>query len=154
MEMSQVLSESIKLSVLGEGLEIARSLSSEYAIFSCKYLYMREVEISLGDTLLMLARSVMPKTENFLLKRSFRGLGDHHLGSILFTNKIKRSPYKVAKISVTSKEDMMKKRGNGDGNLPAHIWGRQSTFEYESPFLLLTEFFSPEFWVIANRCRT
>lgn len=131
-----------KIKILHEGLELLTTKMCEQKIFSCRFVYTREVQIFSGSTLLMYAHSVIPKTEKILIKRQFRGLGFKPLGEILFEDKtIERSSFNLAKIYSTSKEfhlTTMSQKGH------SFIWSRQSYFsQKQQPFLLLTEYFSP-----------
>ncbi len=149
VRISKESQQEVKIGILNESLETAKELALEYGLFHCKFVYTREILIFLGEALVMYARSVVPKTENFLFKKRFKGLGEHPLGEILFNcPRITRSQYNLAKVTSMHKEYSL--AAWGSKGFPKYIWARRSTFNIDKPFLLLTEFFAPNFWTMPN----
>lgn len=138
-----------KINILNEGLGLLSAKVYEQKIFSCRLVYSREVQIFSGSTILMYAHSVMPKTETALIKRRFRGLGFKPLGEILFEDKtIDRSPFNVTKIYPASKEYHLATMNQKE---QPFVWSRQSYFsQKQQPFLLLTEYFSPNLFTFLS----
>lgn len=165
--LSKRLNKDIKVCVLHQGLERAKTLTLEHALFTCKYLYVREVQLYLGETLVMFARSIIPRDESCMIKRYFKGLGEQALGTLLFQPFIERTHFYLAKINSNLSEYALSVATTA--HHPEFIWARCSAFYHkhrnenlknkalstnpldskkmsdQKCFLLLTEFFSPDF---------
>lgn len=145
--------EQVTIKILRESLLKTRPLSPEDKFFHCKYLYSREIQLYLGKTLVMYARSLMPKDESSLIKKQFRNLQNRALGTLLFGSiHVRRSPFLVAKIRPDQESYHL--ATDPALSMADPVWARCSHFSRTdteipddrlSPFLLLTEFFSPTF---------
>lgn len=133
--------------VLEEHLEFIPDLAFETKIFDCRLAYARHIQIYSDSTLLMYAKSLMPKNDNVMRKRQFRGLGEKPLGEILFAmSGIIRSAFELSKIPANFTE--YKLTHNNEQLSPAYIWARRSIFSNPLPFLCLTEYFAPDFFAL------
>jgi chorismate--pyruvate lyase len=134
----------LTITTLNEQLERSKQSSYEYPLFKCRYMFVREIYIFLGEFKLMYARSVMPKTASTLYKSNFRNLGKKPLGTMLFNkNKFDRSPFEIAKIRPDTREYFL---AGGVKHQVPFIWARRSVFSVNGDaFLLLAEYFSPFF---------
>lgn len=135
------------IKIVTEQLELLPANIVEKIKQSCRFAYTREVQIFSGETILMYAKSSFLKTQNFFLKRKFRGLGLKPLGEILFqSSQLNRSSFEIAKIH-SGKEFNLTTLGNDEQS----IWARQSYFFDQEPFLLLTEYFSPNLFLLDRK---
>lgn len=141
--------EKLKIVVLNENLQLAKTQSYEFQQFSCHYFYIREVQIFLGNIILMYAKSLMPKNASVIYKQRFRSLGQSALGKMLFSHSLLRSPFQLAKISPKNKKEHFSIATEED--VP-YLWGRRSIFSAAENIVLLNEFFSSQFIeLISNR---
>jgi chorismate-pyruvate lyase len=137
----QRLTEALSIKVLHEGLELAQEATMASIHLPCRYVYVRETQIYLGNSLLMYAKSMMPKTTNVVLKSRFRGLAQKPLGKLLFSvQKIKRTPFELARILPSFCEFNL--AVGDEETAPLFLWGRRSLFISDKPLVLLTEIFS------------
>lgn len=140
----QLADRKFSIKVLNEQLELMPQSICDELNSTCRYAYIREVQLYAGKKVVMYAKSFMPKNEHCILKRQFRGLGHKPLGNLLFTNSINRSQFNLAKIFPEKKEYHYL----DSDLLPYFIWARKSCFFNNQPFLLLIEYFSSNFFAL------
>jgi chorismate--pyruvate lyase len=130
----------LTIKVLNEGLVLVDSDSYEYQLFNCRYAFIREIEIYIGDQKLMYAKSALSSTAGVLDKWRFRNLGGKPLGEMLFNKQaFSRKELKIAKIT---KDNPAFYLAMDSTNSAEFIWARRSIFTGRTQ-ILLTEYFSP-----------
>ena len=148
-KMSALFKQELTIKLVDEQLEILPGSDAMDALFPCRWVYSRETQLFAGSTLLMYAKSLIPKDQNSLWKRMFRNLGQQPLGQILFSDaNFKRSDFEIAKIFPKTTEYNLVTFANKLE--PEFIWARRSFFYEHIPCLLLTEYFSPTLFTMMN----
>lgn len=147
--MCQTLNHKLSLKILTEQVEVLPNHTFVETLFHCRLAYSREIQLFADSTLLMYARSLLPKNVNPMMKKIFRCLGEKPLGEILFDkNEVKRSPFVITRIFPEMEEYKLATELND--YKPDFVWARQSYFWQQRPFLLLSEYFSQDLFLMMN----
>ncbi len=104
--------------------------------------FQREVRLMDGDTANVYARTVVPMTTYLAMKQRFRGLGNHSLGELLFTDPaIRRGSIEIA--CLQPGQWLYEQALQAESSRPEQIWGRRSLFYLGGKVLLVNELFLP-----------
>lgn len=107
-----------------------------------QYALLREVFLYCGETPVVFAHSVLPKSS---LRGAWYGLGNlgnKPLGAALFsTPRIKRTPLEFKKLS--PRHPLYHRACRLLPHKPAHLWARRSLFHLHGKPILVTEVFLP-----------
>lgn len=142
------LNEKFAIRILKEDLSLLKGFVCD--LNSSNYLYTRDIQIFLGEKLLMFANSVVPKNANLIFKKKFRSLGERSLGNLLFSYKdMVRSSFELAKVMPDTTEFKLATLSSQEA--PPFLWARRSHFSLQERCLTLVEVFSPELINLINQ---
>ncbi|MBL8507965.1 MAG: chorismate lyase [Chitinimonas sp.] len=103
---------------------------------------VREVLLMSGNTPLVFAHSIMPRSALFHGYQRLRRQGTKPLGATLFANpKVRRSA--LAFRGLDKRHALYRRAETAVGPLPARLWARRSRFELGQARILVTEVFLP-----------
>jgi len=103
---------------------------------------VREVLLCCGDTPLVYARTVIPRSTIQGALRRYANMGSRPLGAMLFADRTMiREPVQVAMLPQDSIAQQYVRAANHGGN---EVWGRRSVFRVSSRPLLVSEYFLPQ----------
>lgn len=130
-ERVQANTTSFSLQVVGEGKVPLHSNESAMLKESAEHYQIREVLLKAGGTPWIFARSVLPEA---LVNSEFRELGSEPLGKRLFNDsRFVRGEFEVCRVSLPPLST---------SEVPV-LWGRRSSFTFESYTMLVAEVFLP-----------
>lgn len=107
-----------------------------------QYALLREVFLYCGETPVVFAHSVLPKSSLRSTWYGLGSLGNKPLGAALFsTPRIKRTPLEFKKLS--PRHPLYHRACRLLPRKPAHLWARRSLFHLHGKPILVTEVFLP-----------
>jgi len=137
--LRQQYGNSVRVQVLHQHWQ--RAFISESRLLNippAKYILNREVLLYAGDTPLVLARTIIPKSTLLSAQQNLSHLGNRPLGEVIFSYpKLKRLALEVAEIKQQHWTTTIQKQAN----IQQDLWGRRTVYSLHQHPLLVSEFF-------------
>ncbi len=106
-----------------------------------QYSLIREVRLNIGNTPLILARTIIPTSTLKGARRILSRLGNRPLGEVIFSYpKLHRLEMDIALIEPDHWSDQL----SNQVKIDQPIWGRRTVYAIKHKQLLVSEFFLPE----------
>ncbi|MCG8325440.1 MAG: chorismate lyase [Thiotrichales bacterium] len=107
-----------------------------------RYFFVREINLSCGDTPILYGRSLFPRASYHYCKHQLKKLGARPLGNWLFNDeRICRVQTQIGKIGKANRLYQLAMRDQDDE--PGKLWGRRSVYSVNGYPLLVIEIFLP-----------
>jgi len=137
--LRQQYGDSVRVQVLHQHWQ--RAFISESRLLNippAKYILNREVLLYAGDTPLVLARTIIPKSTLLSAQQNLSHLGNRPLGEVIFSYpKLKRLALEVAEVKQQHWATTIHKQAN----IQQDLWGRRTVYSLHQHPLLVSEFF-------------
>lgn len=112
-----------------------------------RYTLIREVLLHVDNTPLILARSIIPQQTIAVAHRNLAHLGTRPLGEVIFAYpNLQRRALQLCQVP----EDLWQPACKQTYALPQFLWGRRTVYAIPTQPMLVSEFFMPELFRVAD----